>query len=45
MKAIAQGVYGPPDVLHLRDIDKPVIGGDDVLVRVHAPGWIPACGI
>ena len=38
MKAIVQDMYGSPDVLELRDIDKPVIGDDDVLVRVHAAG-------
>ena len=38
MKAIVQDMYGPPDVLELRDIDKPVVGADEVLVRVHAAG-------
>src|SRR5437763_8247034 len=38
MKAIVQDRYGSPDVLELREIDKPVIGDDDVLVRVHAAG-------
>lgn len=38
MKAIVQDTYGPPDVLQLRDIDKPMIGDNDVLVRVHAAG-------
>lgn len=38
MKAIVQDTYGPADVLGLRDIDKPAIGGDEVLVRVHAAG-------
>jgi NADPH:quinone reductase-like Zn-dependent oxidoreductase len=36
MKAVVQDVYGGPDVLELRDVDRPVIGDDDVLVRVHA---------
>jgi len=36
MKAIVQDTYGSADVLDLRDIDKPVVGDDDVLVRVHA---------
>jgi len=36
MKAIVQDRYGPPDVLDLRDIEEPVVGDDDVLVRVHA---------
>ena len=38
MKAIVQDTYGSPDVLELRDIDKPVVGDDDVLVRVRAAG-------
>ena len=39
MKAIVQDTYGSPDVLELRDIDKPEIADDDeVLVRVHAAG-------
>jgi NADPH:quinone reductase-like Zn-dependent oxidoreductase len=36
MKAIVQDVYGGPDVLELKDVDRPVIGDDDVLIRVHA---------
>src|SRR5215211_2371359 len=38
MKAIVRDTYGSPDVLELRDIDKPRIGDDEVLVRVHAAG-------
>ncbi len=38
MKAIVQDAYGSADVLELRDIDKPEIGDDEVLVRVHAAG-------
>jgi NADPH:quinone reductase-like Zn-dependent oxidoreductase len=38
MKAIVRDTYGSPDVLELRDIDKPEIGDDEVLVRVHAAG-------
>jgi NADPH:quinone reductase-like Zn-dependent oxidoreductase len=38
MKAIVRNEYGSPDVLELRDIDKPEIGDDEVLVRVHAAG-------
>lgn len=40
-KAIVQDTYGSADVLELRDIDKPEIGDDDVLVRVHAAGVDP----
>lgn len=28
--------YGPPDVVRVTDVDKPAVGADDVLVRVHA---------
>jgi NADPH:quinone reductase-like Zn-dependent oxidoreductase len=38
MKAIVQDEYGSPDVLELRDIDKPEIADDEVLVRVRAAG-------
>jgi len=41
MQAIVQDTYGSPDVLELRDIDKPETGDDDVLVRVHAAGVDP----
>ena len=42
MKAIVRDKYGPPDVLELKDIDKPVLGDDEVLVRVHATSVNPA---
>jgi len=42
MKAIVQEEYGPPDVLELREIDKPVVEDDQVLVRVHASSANPA---
>jgi NADPH:quinone reductase-like Zn-dependent oxidoreductase len=38
MKAIVQRKYGSPDVLEMRDIEKPKVGADEVLVRVHAAG-------
>ena len=39
MKAIVHDRYGPPDdVLELREVDRPVAGDDEVLVRVHAAG-------
>jgi NADPH:quinone reductase-like Zn-dependent oxidoreductase len=38
MKAIVRDTYGSPDVLELRDIDRPEIGDEEVLVRVHAAG-------
>ena len=36
MKAIVQHGYGSRDVLELREIDEPVVGDDQVLVRVRA---------
>jgi hypothetical protein len=36
MHAIVQDEYGSPDALHLREIDTPSIGDNDVLVRVRA---------
>ncbi len=38
MKAIVRDTYGPADALELRDIDRPEVGADEVLVRVHAAG-------
>ena len=50
MKAIVHSRYGPPDVLELKDIDKPVVNDDDVLVRVHAAAvgkgdWLTVGGL
>jgi NADPH:quinone reductase-like Zn-dependent oxidoreductase len=45
MKAIARDVYGPADVLDLRDVDKPPIGDDEVLVEVRAAGVDPGVWI
>src|SRR3954454_12202215 len=36
MKAVVQVHYGSPDVLQLKDVDKPVVKDDEVLVRVQA---------
>src|SRR5580765_6469975 len=36
MKAAVFDRYGPPDVLEIRDVEKPAPGDGDVLVRVHA---------
>jgi NADPH:quinone reductase-like Zn-dependent oxidoreductase len=41
MKAIVRRCYGPPDVLALEDIDKPVAAAGQVLVRVRAAGLNP----
>ena len=36
MRAAVYREYGPPDVLHIEDVAKPVPKNDEVLVRVHA---------
>ena len=38
MKAIVRDTYGPPDVLELREIDRPEIGDAEVLIRARAAG-------
>jgi NADPH:quinone reductase-like Zn-dependent oxidoreductase len=40
-KAIVQDRYGSAHVLALREIAAPVVGDNDVLVRVHAAGCSP----
>ncbi len=36
MKAITYSNYGPPDVLQVEDVIKPVAGDDEVLIKVRA---------
>jgi NADPH:quinone reductase-like Zn-dependent oxidoreductase len=36
MKAIVYTKYGSPDVLQLKELEKPAPGADEVLIRVHA---------
>ncbi|MCU1516175.1 MAG: putative quinone oxidoreductase [Pseudarthrobacter sp.] len=38
MRAVVQEAYGSADVLHLAQIARPLIGENEVLVRVHAAG-------
>src|SRR5207253_1072989 len=49
MKAIVQDKYGSPDILNLREVDRPEPLDDEVLVRVHAAAvntadWIALIG-
>jgi len=36
MKAVVRDTYGPPEILRLDELERPVPGGDEVLIRVHA---------
>ncbi|WP_328792232.1 MULTISPECIES: NAD(P)-dependent alcohol dehydrogenase [unclassified Streptomyces] len=38
MKAMVQDVYGSPEVLRIEEMDRPVPGPGEVLLRVHAAG-------
>jgi len=42
MKAVVQREYGSPDVMVLKDIDRPTLGDNEVLVRVRAAAVNPA---
>ena len=42
MKAIVQERFGPPDSVRFTNIDRPEVGADDVLVRIHAASLNPA---
>jgi NADPH:quinone reductase-like Zn-dependent oxidoreductase len=36
MKAVVQDRYGPPEVLRIVDVERPVPKDDEVLIRIHA---------
>jgi NADPH:quinone reductase-like Zn-dependent oxidoreductase len=41
MKAIVYTEYGSPDVLQFKEVEKPVPGDDEVLIKVHAASANP----
>jgi NADPH:quinone reductase-like Zn-dependent oxidoreductase len=50
MQAIVQSKYGSAEILEAQDIDRPEIGDDEVLVRVHAASihigdWVLMTGV
>ena len=36
MKAIVYTQFGPPDVLQLKEVEKPSLKEDEVRIRIHA---------
>ena len=41
MKAAVISRYGSPDVLEIKEISKPEIGKDEILIEVHATSVNP----
>jgi len=36
MKAVVQDEYGPPEVLRIEEVERPVPKDDEILIRVRA---------